>query len=236
MKCAKPIPWICFILIFTIFLLTACDNNGGSTVEWIVGTWVRTNAYAPHTDVHDLQSTGTYTFYDEYAQTIPITGSTWSSDGIELVLNLMGVSPVTYQVTQINENQLELDLSGEIGYFYRKGTEPNGSIFTSSATALSLGTSENGTLDPGDMKLYSIDLDTNVYVLSCNYSDGYIAITVYHQDQSTVFTDYDAGEPIEELVTSSIRFETTSTETVYIVVEGGAVTESGDFSLTVQYD
>jgi hypothetical protein len=59
---------------------------------------------------------------------------------------------------------------------------------------------------------------------------------VYHQDQSTVFTDYDASEPIEELVSSSVRFETTSTETVYIVVEGGAVTESGDFSLTVQYD
>jgi len=79
-----------------------------------VGTWVHTNAHAPHIDVHDLQSTGNYTFYDEYAQTTPITGSTWSSDGIELVLNLMGVFPVTYQVTQINDNQLELDLSGEI--------------------------------------------------------------------------------------------------------------------------
>jgi len=221
---------------FTIFLLTTCDNNGGSTVEWIVGTWVRTNAYAPHTDVHDLQSTGVYTYYDEYAQTIPLTGSTWSSDGVDLVLNIMGIFPVTYQVTKISDDQLELNLSGETGYFYRKGTEPNGSIFASSSTTLSLGTPENGTLNPGDMELYSIDLDANVYVLSWNYSGGFIDVTVYHQDQSTVFTDYDDSEPIEELLSSPVRFETTSTETVYIVVEGGALTESGDFSLTVQFD
>ena len=86
------------------------------------------------------------------------------------------------------------------------------------------------------MKLYSIDLDANVYVLSWSSSGGAIDLTVYHQDQSTIFTDYDASEPIEELTNSPIKFETTTTETVYIVVEGGAVTESGDFSLTVQFD
>ena len=235
-KRAKPIPWVCLITVITIFFLTTCGNNSGGTVEWIVGTWVRTNAYAPHSDVHDLQSTGNYTFYNEYAQTTPITGSTWSSDGIELVLNLMGIFPVTYQVAKISDNQLELDLSGEVGYFYRKGTEPNGSIFSSGSTTLSLDTPENGTINPGDMKLYSIVLDENVYVLSWNYSGGYIDLTVYHQDQSTIFIDYDDSEPIEELLSSPVRFETATTETVYIVVEGGAVNESGDFSLTIQYD
>ena len=126
MKRVRSIPCVFFIVVFTIFVLTTCDNNGGSAEGWIVGAWVRTSAYAPHTDVHDLQSGGDYTFYNEYTQTIPVTGSTWSSDGVELVLNILGFIPVTYQVTKISDDQLELNLSGEIGYFYRKGTEPNG--------------------------------------------------------------------------------------------------------------
>jgi hypothetical protein len=236
MKHFKLMSHMLVVVILIILILSACDNIGSSSVDWIVGAWIRTNAYAPHTDVHDLQSSGAYTFYGEYNQATPVSGSTWSSDGVELVLNPVGTFPVTYQVTKINDSQLELTLNGETGYFYRKGAEPNGSIFTSGSTSLSLGTPDNGTLNPGDMKLYSMTLDSNVYVLSWTYSDGLVDVSVYHQDQSTVFTDYDADEPIEELTSSPVKFETTSTETVYIVVEGGAVTESGDFSLNVQFD
>ncbi|NIN36324.1 MAG: hypothetical protein GTO60_15025, partial [Gammaproteobacteria bacterium] len=95
-------------------------------------------------------------------------------------------------MTKISDDQMELNLSGDIGYLYRKGTEPNGSIFTSGSTSLTLDILENGTLNPGDMILYSINLNANVYQLSWSSSGGIIDLTVYHQDQFTIFTDYDA--------------------------------------------
>jgi hypothetical protein len=186
---------------------------------WLVGDWAETDAYGPHTDIVTFNSGGTYNEYDDYAKTFTVDSGDWSLSGN--ILTIDG-API-YTASKIDDNTISIGGFGDTLIYYRKSTEPNGSVFTLALTALTDNdTWDSESLSKNEMKLYSFTSSPGgTYELfwddydHSGPSSADIVVSCYQQDQTTLHFEesdldhYSSGETV--LLGAS--------ETMYVIVE-----------------
>jgi hypothetical protein len=222
------------VSLLALGFVVSCSSGGGGG-GWLVGDWVETDAYGPHSDIITFGSGGTYTEYDDYDKTSIFDSGTWSLSGSTLTID---GAPI-YSASKIDDNTISILAFGSTLFFYRKNTEPYGSVFTLTATSLT----DDGSwmvksLSPNEMKLYSFtSVAGGTYELfwddwdygSSSYSTD-IVVSCYQEDQSTLHFEeadwdhYSTGETV--LLGAG--------ETMYVIVEGVDGAESGGFALKLQ--
>lgn len=128
---------------------------------------------------------------------------------------------------------------GSTLFFYRKNTEPNGSVFTLTEASLT----DDGSwmvesLSPNEMKLYSFysgaggtyELFWDDWDYGSSFYSTDIVVSCYQEDQSTLH--FEEADWDHYLAGEIVLFG--AGETMYVIVEGVDGAESGDFALKLQ--
>ena len=217
------------VLLVSVVFLVSC---GGTTppkppppTPWIVGSW-GPRTYAPFTDLLVIDADGTFYVYDNYDGTGGVKSSgTWSLEGDVLTMN------GTYQVTITKVSDNEWSEVGAAPSFwnphYRKGYEPEGSVFAQTATVLTESVSTPVTWVPYDLKLCSFTASTaGDYNVSWSGGGSDKVVGAYKSDQVTSLFVNEAGSlPSPQTVSLG------ATEKIFIIVYGDT---GGPLDLMVQ--
>jgi hypothetical protein len=185
MKCAR----LCVgILLLSYLFSVSCTEEEGTGDGWLIGSWATDSTYKPHTDVMEFDENGYCCYYDDYACTVDLASATWSLSGDYLTL-----AGIPHPLIKTSDDQFELSDSGT--RYYRKGTEPGGSVFALTEMTLPSGAWTDGTAAADDEYLYTFTASpADNYELSWDDSgegsggyDGDIAVSAYASDQITPF-------------------------------------------------
>jgi hypothetical protein len=227
---------VSLVSFLAVGLFASClSGGGGDSGGWLVGDWVQTDAYGPHSDIITFSSGGTYTEYNDYEKSSIADSGTWSLSGSTLTLDGYPI----YSASKIDDNTISILAFGSSLIFYRKSTEPNGLVFTLTPSSLT----DDGawmveSLSSNEMKLYNFtSVSGGTYELfwddwdygSSSYSID-IVVSCYQQNQSTLYFEeadldhYFSGETVS----------LGAGEAMYVIVEGIDGAESGNFALKLQ--
>lgn len=209
------------------FLLLASCTQGNEKEEWIVGFWATEATYTPHTSVVEFSADGTYSIYDNYACSgAPTVSGTWSLQG-----DVLASDGNSYTITKVSDDEW-IEPTGHT--LYRKGTEPEGSIFEQPETALTVGNWSDGDLPiQHTKKLYSFtSASAGNYAVSWEDSSdggsytGDINVSAYKSDQPTeIFYDHNGLTPPQTVALAASK-------KIFIIVE--ASFSGGTYRIKVQ--
>jgi hypothetical protein len=217
--------------------LVSCTGGGaggGAADHNLPGDWVGMRAFAPHRDVIRFDADGSFTAFDDYNCTT-LDGEneivSWSLSGSTLTL-ASNEESLDETVTWIDENTIRLTVPGiGDGLIYRKGHEPDGSIFDQDSASLTDETPAPGSLACGESRLYTFqptdDTDYNI-AWEDEGAGGHsadIVVTMYDEDGSILFEEKDS--PSFETVSLS------SGSTYSIVVDCNSLTHQGGYAITI---
>jgi hypothetical protein len=223
------------VVCVCILLGTAgCPTPGGGSNDWIIGGWIMKDAYGPHSNVSRFFSDGTFVGYSDYAETQPFMSGTWELNG-----NILSSSDgSSYQITRINDDHYTIDGAGITLHVYRKGFEPDGSIFTNPETVLTANVWTGGSIASADEVdvytytatsggIHTIEWDDS-WDGSGNYS-GDIMVTAYGPDQTTILFE----EEEDGYQGNAMEVNLTAGTKIYIIVEQSMILNSGTYAVRV---
>jgi hypothetical protein len=220
-----------------VAVIAGCSVAGSHSNDWIVGTWITKNAYGPHSNVSRYFSNGTWALYNDYSETQQFAGGTWELNG-----NILSSDGVDFEITKINDNHYTAIILGVTVHNYRKGYEPDGSIFSNPATVLTANDWASDSID----SLEEVDIFTytaagdGVHTVEWDDdgdgSGGYtgdIMVTVYASDQLNMFfeEEEDGFHGIEEQNEQPVLLD--EGDLIYIIVEQSFLSGSGTYAIRV---
>ncbi len=196
----------------------------------IVGYWNTCRAYAKYTGVWEFRADGTFATWEDYAGTMPDSESRWSLSGNTLTLTDPSGNPFNLTMTWINLNAGQLSMTGvpAPGTMYRKGSEPDGYLFSNPKyplMPLSRDISTGGTLASDGAMIFRYVAGPNAQQTVFSWSNG-VEVWVYADEQTT-------AEPGNPRWLNSPHVVELNPGSIYSVVVRNNFLNAGDFTLGV---